>query len=100
MPCEAGEARQRRGIRYRRGWLCMSFGERIKRAREALGMTQKELASRCGVTGSTIGSYEKGRKTPRTRVIERLSKELHVPAMELLRELDGENRSNSTEQKE
>lgn len=69
----------------------MSFGARIKQAREALGMTQKELAARCGVAENTISTYEQGKKTPRVRVIERLSKELHIPAMELLRELDGRN---------
>ena len=78
----------------------MSFGARIKQAREALGMSQKELAARCGVSENTISTYERGKKTSRVRVIERLSKELRIPAMELLRELDGENRSNSTEQKE
>ena len=38
----------------------MTIGERIKQARKAAGMTQKELAEKIGVKFSAIHKYESG----------------------------------------
>ena len=42
----------------------MSIGERIKKRREELGMSQLELAKRVGVTQGSIGNYETGVSNP------------------------------------
>ena len=62
----------------------MTFAERIKQARQAAGLTQQQLADQIGVGKSTVAQYEEGRRRPRLRYVERLSKALLVPAMELL----------------
>lgn len=41
------------------------IGQRIKRAREAAGITQEELAQAVGCTAKHIGAIERGIKTPR-----------------------------------
>lgn len=38
----------------------MTIGERIRTAREAVNLTQKELGRACGTTKQTIYKYEKG----------------------------------------
>jgi DNA-binding XRE family transcriptional regulator len=38
----------------------MTFGERLKRARLAAGMTQQELADACGLTNAMISKCESG----------------------------------------
>lgn len=47
----------------------MSFGERLRQRREALGMKQSELGRRMGVTGSAIGNYENGVSSPKAEVL-------------------------------
>lgn len=36
----------------------------IREKREQLGMTQKELAEKCGIAQSTLCDYEQGRNNP------------------------------------
>ncbi|MGI6013704.1 MAG: helix-turn-helix domain-containing protein [Oscillospiraceae bacterium] len=40
-------------------------GEKIKKARESLNLTQEQLGEKIGVTGVTIMRYEKGLRQPR-----------------------------------
>ena len=42
----------------------MTIGERIKAARKAAGMSQKDLAAKMGVTQSNISQYENDYATP------------------------------------
>ena len=42
----------------------ISTAKAIKKTREAQGMTQKELAERCGYTVTDIKAYELGEKEP------------------------------------
>lgn len=51
-----------------------SLGERIFRARRALGMTQKELARRLGVDPGTLGYWEREEKKPWKEVKEKLKR--------------------------
>lgn len=43
----------------------ISTAKAIKKTREAQGMTQKELAERCGYTVTDIKAYELGEKEPK-----------------------------------
>ena len=45
----------------------MTFGEKVKTARKALGLTQEELGKLIGVTRRTITSDEADAFPPRTR---------------------------------
>lgn len=51
-----------------------SFGERLRRLREAAGLTQEELAERAGLTRDAIGALERGlRRRPYPRTVRTLS---------------------------
>ena len=67
----------------------MSLGDRIRTARTSLGLTQAQVAEQCGLSPFSIYAYERGTRVPPLRSLERLSKVLKVPAMELLRALTG-----------
>lgn len=71
------------------------FPERLKEARKAKKLTQKELAERLGITENNIGHYENGRNKPPFEIILKLCAELDVSADWLL---DIQNKS-STENK-
>lgn len=67
----------------------MSFGERLRERREELGLTQAELGGRVGVTGSTVGNYEKDRSAPDTQMLGRLFTALGCDANSLFRDCLG-----------
>lgn len=53
-------------------------GERIKRRREQLGLSQEELAARVGTSQKQISQYERGMVEPSTATVYLLSRELEV----------------------
>lgn len=67
----------------------MCFGERIKRHRIELGMTQKQFAERLCISQNTVSQYEKGVRNPSIRLIKKLSSELGISIETLLQESDG-----------
>lgn len=64
----------------------MTFSEKIRKAREVVGLTQSGLASACGVSQRTIASYETGNAIARRKTTERLAKALRVSTTYLLDE--------------
>lgn len=62
----------------------MIIGERIKSARQAAGMTQKELASRLGLATRTVQQYELGKRTPRIDQLQNIANALGVTMSELM----------------
>lgn len=54
------------------------MGERIKKLRKALGLTQKEFGERIGVKPNTIGTYEIGRNEPIDAVLTLICREFNV----------------------
>jgi len=64
----------------------MSFGERLRKARENAGLSQRELAQACGLGDAAqgrIGNYEGGLREPTLDVIDRMAVVLGVSAAEL-----------------
>lgn len=55
-----------------------SFAEKVKDARNELGLTQAQLGELCGVSGRAIQTYEKAEKMPRQATMLKLAKALHV----------------------
>lgn len=53
-------------------------GASIKNARQAVFVTQAELAHRLGVTPQSISAYERGIKKPKIETLERISAALEV----------------------
>ena len=61
-----------------------TFGDRVAAAREALGLTQAELARRLGVKAQTIASWEADRAEPRANRLQMLAGMLNVPMVWLM----------------
>jgi len=55
------------------------FGDRLKKAREACKLTQKELAIMCDTDEAIIRGYEKGRRAPSKSMMLRLFNALRTP---------------------
>lgn len=62
----------------------MSFGERLRLARKAMGLTQEQLAVQIGVAKSTLTGYEKGNREPDVEKIKALANALGISGDELL----------------
>jgi predicted RNase H-like HicB family nuclease/DNA-binding Xre family transcriptional regulator len=56
----------------------------MKKARNAAGMTQKELADRLGVYPKDISRWENGERTPSAVAFGNICRELHASADEIL----------------
>ena len=56
------------------------FGEKLKDERDRLGISQEQLAEKCGVSRRTIIGYETGGKFPREGTLKKLSISLGVTA--------------------
>ena len=67
----------------------MNIGDRIKKLRKDLNMTQTEFANRIGSVQNTITGYESGRRNPSSPVIALICKEFDVQE-EWLRTGEGE----------
>jgi len=59
------------------------FGGKLKKARETIGISQKELAARIKVTPTTISAYEKRKKFPTLENAAAIANELNVSIDEL-----------------
>ena len=70
------------------GFRYIKFGNTIRRWRQDLQppMTQRELASRIGVSNGFLAHIETGRTLPGIRTLRALAKALGVPETEMLRE--------------
>jgi transcriptional regulator with XRE-family HTH domain len=61
-----------------------TFGDRVAAAREALGLTQAQLARRLGVKAQTIDAWEADRSEPRANRLQMLAGLLNVSIMWLM----------------
>jgi ribosome-binding protein aMBF1 (putative translation factor) len=58
---------------YRRAREAFQLGERVRQARERVGMTQAELASRIGSTQPAVARLEAGGVTPSLDTLRRIA---------------------------
>ena len=63
----------------------MSLGDKVRFARERLGLTTQMLAEKAGVSQPYISEIENGNKNPSAKTIMRLAAVLNVPGEFLLR---------------
>lgn len=56
--------------RYNLGYMATSFGSRVKKRREELGMTQPELAKAAGIKQPTVSNIESGRNKGSSYVVQ------------------------------
>lgn len=75
----------------------MTIGELLKKARLDAGMTQKELAEKCGMADSAIRKYESGKVIPKIETRKRIATALNITTGDLMSSLElmSENFSNS-----
>ncbi len=59
------------------------FGDAVRRARTAAGLTQEDLADRAGLDRSYIGGVERGDRNPTLTVIEKIAQGLGLTLAEL-----------------
>jgi len=62
--------------------LVENYADIIRRARQASGMTQEELAQRIGEKFSTMQAIEAGRLKPTKKAIRGLERELRISLLE------------------
>lgn len=56
------------------------FGENVRRARKAAGLSQEQLADDAGVGRSYMSDIECGRRNPSIEIIGRIALALHISA--------------------
>ena len=61
------------------------FGQRLRHARRARGLTLADLGARVGRTPSVLSLIENGRREPRLSLVEQIANALDVPVTELLK---------------
>lgn len=72
----------------------MGFAERLKTARVSLGMTQREVAEKLGVTVSTYSGYETGKREPDVLKLKLLARILNTSGDVLLETGLGDDRNS------
>ena len=60
------------------------LGERVRRRREARGLTQQQLGDHCRLHRTFIGSVERGERNVSVLNLRRIAQVLHVRPAELL----------------
>jgi ribosome-binding protein aMBF1 (putative translation factor) len=56
-----------------RGWFFAQIAERVAEQRIAKGLSQRQLAERCGTTQSAIARLERGGRPPRIDTLLRIA---------------------------
>ena len=62
----------------------MSIGDKIKKIRDEHHLTQEEFGKIVGVTDKAVSTWEKGTKTPRMGVIQKISEYYNIPKSAIL----------------
>ena len=69
--------------------MMRAFGVRLQELRTKAGLSQDELAERCGLKVSVITKAEDGRTDPRLSIVEALAKGLGISPTSLIKNLTG-----------
>ncbi len=69
--------------------------DRLRALRQQQGLSQRELARRCGLAMSMIAKYERGYNDPSVVALRSLAEELNVSADYLLGSTDDPRRSDA-----
>jgi len=67
----------------------LPLGSAIKAKRENLGLSQEQLAERCGFDRTYISMLERGKRNPSLLNLVKLAKGLQVPVSKLAEVYDG-----------
>ncbi|MBS0360435.1 MAG: helix-turn-helix transcriptional regulator [Proteobacteria bacterium] len=72
----------------RSGKLDVALGERIRRRRRELGLSQSALGGKLGITFQQVQKYENGTNRVSATMLVKLSDALAMPVTDLLHETD------------
>jgi transcriptional regulator with XRE-family HTH domain len=72
----------------RHGALDAALGERVRRRRRELGMSQSALGGKLGITFQQVQKYENGTNRVSATMLVKLSDALGMPVIEILHEAD------------
>lgn len=64
--------------------LPKTIGNKVKKRRTSLGLTQEELAEKVGISRAYMGFVEQGRNVPTLETLEKIARALKVKTSELL----------------
>ena len=64
------------------------LGQVIQRRRRRAGLSWRTLGKRCGVSYNTIRNLERGDRSTRLDIIERIARALGLPLSRLIREAE------------
>ena len=73
-----------------------AFGQKVRAAREARGLTQQSLAEQSGTPLGTLREIEQGRREPLFGAMQRLAAALQVPLTDFPPTTDGEVPTDSS----
>lgn len=62
---------------------CRAFGAAVRELREAQGVSQEDMATRCGVHRTYLGSVERGERNPSWTKVVDVARGLGVSIVEL-----------------
>jgi transcriptional regulator with XRE-family HTH domain len=68
--------------------LAKVFGQVLKQRREALNLSQEELAFEAGLHRTYISLLERGVKSPTLNVLFRLAEALDIPPSQFIQEIE------------
>ena len=60
------------------------FGQRVKRLRTALGLSQEQFAYKCGLDRTYISSIERGKRNVSLENLKTIATALDIPLSQLL----------------
>ena len=60
-----------------KGWFFAQIADRVAERRAAMGLSQRQLAERCGTTQSAIARLERGGRPPRIDTLLSIADALH-----------------------
>jgi len=66
--------------------VLIKFGQKVRKERDRLGLSQEELASRAGVHRTYIGMIERAEKNITLENIERVAKALNLKLSDFFRD--------------
>lgn len=72
----------------------MTFGEKLKKARITLNLSQIELAEKAGITERSIYNYEQTGLLPRPNALKKLAESLNVSVSYLIDEGESDKHAN------
>jgi len=76
------------------------FGNSLRELRKGLGLSQEELAHRCGLDRTYISGLERGKRNPTLKVLSVVAQHLNVSLSDLLLSIKKQGSPNDKDQQE